>query len=98
MFQEDYSSVTTESEANVGQTTEIYLSLYVTYQKLGAAFYDTASAILYYIGDIEETNRFDITQQILADVQPSVVICSAKCGEDYFNALQEHMNTTSQTG
>jgi hypothetical protein len=42
---------------------KIYLSLFFAHNKLGAAFYDSASAIIYFIPDVEETSRFDITQQ-----------------------------------
>jgi hypothetical protein len=42
---------------------KIYLSVFFAHNKLGAAFYDSSSAIIYFIPDVEETSRFDITQQ-----------------------------------
>lgn len=43
--------------------TQIYLSVFFAHNKLGAAFYDSSTAIIYFIPDVEETLRFDITQQ-----------------------------------
>ena len=90
--------------------SQIYLSVFFAHNKLGAAFYDSSSAIIYFIPDVEETSRFDITQQsrwifrsneenvglVLTDIQPSMVICSAKTSDDYYKALNDYLNV--QTG
>ncbi|CAF1142130.1 unnamed protein product [Adineta ricciae] len=89
MLQDDYSSVTSDLDTH---TDQIYLSVVFAHNKLGAAFYDSSSAIIYFIPDVEETSRFDITQQILTDIQPSMVICSAKTSDEYYKALNDHLN------
>ncbi|CAF0796301.1 unnamed protein product [Rotaria sordida] len=89
MYQDDYSSITSDLDTH---SIQIYLSVFFAHNKLGAAFYDSTSAIIYFIPDVEETSRFDITQQILADIQPSMVICSAKTSDEYYKALNEHLN------
>ncbi|CAF1403719.1 unnamed protein product [Adineta steineri] len=89
MFQDDYSSITSDLDTHANQ---IYLSVFFAHNKLGAAFYDSSSAIIYFIPDVEETSRFDITQQILTDIQPSMVICSAKTSDEYYKALNDHLN------
>ncbi|CAF4414290.1 unnamed protein product, partial [Adineta steineri] len=71
---------------------KIYLRVFFAHNKLGAAFYDSSSAIIYFIPDVEETSRFDITQQILTDIQPSMVICSAKTSDEYYKVLNDHLN------
>ncbi|CAF4984475.1 unnamed protein product [Rotaria sp. Silwood1] len=95
MYQDDISSITSDLDTHSIQV--IYLSVFFAYNKLGAAFYDSTSAIIYFIPDVEETSRFDITQQILTDIQPSMVICSAKTSDEYYKALNEYLNIqTSQ--
>ncbi|CAF1056038.1 unnamed protein product [Rotaria magnacalcarata] len=89
MYQDDYSSVASDIDTH---NIQIYLSVFFAHNKLGAAFYDSTSAIIYFIPDVEETSRFDITQQILSDIQPSVVICSAKTSDEYYKALNEQLN------
>lgn len=84
MLQDDFSSVTSDADNHavqvasrslslvIGETlvrTKIYLSVFFAHDKLGAAFYDSSSAIIYFIPDVEETSRFDITQQ--SNVEPT---------------------------
>jgi hypothetical protein len=122
MLHDDYSSITTELETTTSQVArfnaecrscnthcQIYLSLVYAQNKLGAAFYEAASAIIYFMPDVEETARFDITQQsnvkwlrsiessalcslVLVDIEPSLVVCSAKTNEDYYKALSGSLN------
>ena len=79
MYQDDYSSITSDFDSHTIQVihserktrmmtasfsfSQIYLSVFYAHNKLGAAFYDSSSAIIYFIPDVEETLRFDITQQ-----------------------------------
>lgn len=76
MYQDDYSSITSDFDSHSIQVvqsannsslhcffSQIYLSVFFAHNKLGAAFYDSSSAIIYFIPDVEETSRFDITQQ-----------------------------------
>ncbi|UJR31066.1 hypothetical protein I4U23_018576 [Adineta vaga] len=89
MLQDDHTSITSDLDTH---HIQIYLSVFFAHNKLGAAFYDSSSAIIYFIPDVEETSRFDITQQILTDIQPSMVICSAKTSDEYYKALNDHLN------
>lgn len=79
MNPDDFSTITSDLETNTVQVAlddslhlviesifihpQIYLSVFVAHNKLGAAFYDSATAIIYFVPDVEETSRFDITQQ-----------------------------------
>jgi len=80
------------SENNETRTSEedkkIYLSISLTGNKLGVAYYELDTTILYVMADIIETSDYFYTKQLLTDVRPNVVITSAKLKDDFLQLLK----------
>lgn len=66
-------------------------SLCLIYQnhKLGCAFYDFDKKCLFYLNDLPESNMYELTDLIIADVEPLNIITSAKCDLKFINHLKK---------
>ena len=68
---------------------KIFLSVYVSGNKLGAAYYDSNTSVLYLMADIVETGDFNLLKQLIVQVNPDSIVASTKQKESFMQTLME---------
>ncbi|CAK8675199.1 unnamed protein product [Clavelina lepadiformis] len=76
---------------------ETYLSIIWCNERLGAAYYEADTAILYLLSDMMESYPFDLTKQLLEEINPVTIISSAKQDDVFLNALHKCSSSVSHS-
>uniref|UniRef100_A0A7M5XA94 Uncharacterized protein n=1 Tax=Clytia hemisphaerica TaxID=252671 RepID=A0A7M5XA94_9CNID len=70
------------------ENPDVFLSLYMVNQKLGACYYDSDVQILYVMKDIIEDNNFTMLKKLLLQVLPTVILVSTKQKEEFIECIK----------
>ncbi|GAB1600156.1 mutS protein homolog 5 [Argonauta hians] len=91
-----------QSDNNVSSssdiTPQVYMSVFWQSEQLGVAYYDVDSTEIKMMFDAQETDNFLTLQSVMAQVQPSYVILSAKQDERILKALQSLIHQPVEVG
>ncbi|KRY22204.1 MutS -like protein 5, partial [Trichinella patagoniensis] len=90
----DSSSFSDEIESHSGQ---IVLCIYLSNQKLGAAYYDTDSSKIFTLNDVAESmNEFSLLIDVLNQVRPTTILLSSKADERLCKLIDDFQNNKCQ--
>ncbi|KAK0221916.1 DNA mismatch repair protein MutS [Armillaria fumosa] len=85
---------TTESDDNDDESVpeKISLTAWCQHGRLGVAYYDPVKCTVYVLEDTPESQHFDLTQIILDQARPDVVLTSSKADDLFIDALREYVD------
>ncbi|KAF9533174.1 DNA mismatch repair protein MutS [Crepidotus variabilis] len=67
------------------------LAAFSSHGSMGCAYYDPKTRILSVLEDTQETTHYDITEMLLEQLDPEVVLTSSKSEDGFIDALTENM-------
>lgn len=83
-FNDDYNS----DQEDQCDDNEIYICFLYKLGKLACSFYDLNKLTLFYLIDIEESLKFELTDLLIQDLQPNYVITSCLSDTNFLNHLK----------
>ncbi|KRY89713.1 MutS -like protein 5 [Trichinella pseudospiralis] len=90
----DNSSFSDEIDSHSGQ---IVLCIYLSNQKLGAAYYDTDSSKIFTLNDVAESmDEFSLLIDVLNQVRPTTILFSSKADERLCKLINDFQNNKCQ--
>ncbi|KRZ78056.1 MutS -like protein 5 [Trichinella papuae] len=90
----DNSSFSDEIDSHSGQ---IVLCIYLSNQKLGAAYYDTDSSKIFTLNDVAESmDEFSSLIDVLNQVRPTTILFSSKADERLCKLINDFQNNKCQ--
>ncbi|KAK0503937.1 DNA mismatch repair protein MutS [Armillaria luteobubalina] len=84
----------TESDDNDDELIpeKISLTAWCQHGRVGVAYYDPVKCTVYVLEDTPESQHFDLTQTILDQASPDVVLTSSKADDLFIDALREYVD------
>nr|XP_047123361.1 mutS protein homolog 5 isoform X2 [Hydra vulgaris] len=95
MADNDYVDYTHERIDLDDALEQIFLSVIMIGSRLGAAYYNSATSIIYMIPDVIETQDLLFLHNLLSQVKPCLIVTSSKQKESFIDFLknkQDHSN------
>ncbi|KAF8895319.1 DNA mismatch repair protein MutS [Infundibulicybe gibba] len=85
----------TDEEVEVRALDKICFTVWCSHSRMGCAYYDPVSYIIYVLEDTQESAHFDLTKLILEQLNPDVVLTTSRADEGSIDILRDHMDTSS---
>ncbi|KAK0244297.1 muts domain V-domain-containing protein [Armillaria nabsnona] len=85
---------TTESDDDDDESVpeKISLTAWCQHGRVGVAYYDPVKCTVYVLEDTQESQHFDLTQIILDQAKPNIVLTSSKADDLFIDALREYVD------
>ncbi|PBK97772.1 hypothetical protein ARMGADRAFT_1044451 [Armillaria gallica] len=78
------------AEKETGTTDDDDESVPEKHGRVGVAYYDPVKCTVYVLEDTQESQHFDLTQIILDQAKPNIVLTSSKADDLFIDALREY--------
>ena len=85
-----------EENEFVFQNSDLYLCVFYQNGKLASSFYDANKKCLFYLNDLPENKNFDLTNLIINDTTPDILITNAKSDANFIEFLRKKCEPLSE--
>ncbi|KAG7088348.1 hypothetical protein E1B28_012352 [Marasmius oreades] len=89
------TSIDSEESSDSEVVEKICLTACCQNQRIGAAYYDPIKCIVYTLHDTAESSHFDLTNMILEQVNPDVVLVSSRSDEIFIDMIRDRMDASN---
>lgn len=77
-----------QSDEDESDEREIYLCFFYQSNKLACSYYNANTKTLHTLCDIQESNKYELTDLIIKEVEPTLIITTSKADEKYMKFLK----------
>ncbi|KAI5896843.1 uncharacterized protein SCHCODRAFT_02725125 [Schizophyllum commune H4-8] len=84
------TTAVTESEEDSRAPDKICLTAWCQHGRMACAYYDPIKCIVYVLEDTQETPHLDLTQTLLEQAQPDIILTSSRGDDEFIDKLRDH--------
>ncbi|KAL1760365.1 DNA mismatch repair protein MutS [Schizophyllum commune] len=84
------TTAVTESEEDSRAPDKICLTAWCQHGRMACAYYDPVKCIVYVLEDTQETPHLDLTQTLLEQAQPDIILTSSRGDDEFIDKLRDH--------
>ncbi|KAL1736511.1 DNA mismatch repair protein MutS [Schizophyllum commune] len=84
------TTAVTESEEDSRAPDKICLTAWCQHGRMACAYYDPVKCIVYVLEDTQETPHLDLTQTLLDQAQPDIILTSSRGDDEFIDKLRDH--------
>lgn len=93
---DDEEEETRQVEGQIDET-ETKMSIMFHNGRLACCYYDSDKKCLFYLKDLQETEKFELVGLLIEDVRPRLVVTSDKCDLRFLNFLRARLEYNDST-
>lgn len=90
-YQDDDGEEETRQVEGQIDETETKMSIMFHNGRLACCYYDSEKKCLFYLKDLQETEKFELVGLLIEDVRPRLVVTSDKCDLRFLNFLRARL-------
>ncbi|KAL1699469.1 DNA mismatch repair protein MutS [Schizophyllum commune] len=84
------TTAVTESEEDSRAPDKICLTAWCQHGRMACAYYDPVKCIVYVLEDTQETPHLDLTQTLLEQAQPDIILTSSRGDDELIDKLRDY--------
>jgi hypothetical protein len=84
------------NDLRVGKKSEIVMCLLYQNGKMACCYYDPSKKCVYFLKEIQETSRFEITNLLMEDLGPKLTITNERSDQSFINYLKLRLKYQSE--
>ncbi|KAI4527251.1 hypothetical protein K525DRAFT_285435 [Schizophyllum commune Loenen D] len=84
------TTAVTDSEEDSRAPDKICLTAWCQHGRMACAYYDPVKCIVYVLEDTQETPHLDLTQTLLEQAQPDIILTSSRGDDEFIDKLRDH--------